>query len=172
MKIKSLLYLIVSILLIQCSSQSTTKATTKPAILEGPITKEKLIKNYDWFTSEYDSYKVDSNTIIKFDRVENWNPKTQIQIFMGTWCGDSQQQVPRMIKVLDSLDFKNYTIITLNNEKSSKKGYELGKNIIRVPTFIVYQNRAEINRIIETPVKTLESDLYQILNQNYTPHKF
>ena len=41
-------------------------------------------------------------------------------------------------------------------------------NIHRVPTFIIYKNGKEINRIVEEPVSTLEGDLKQILDGNYT----
>ena len=36
-------------------------------------------------------------------------------------------------------------------------------NIHHVPTFILYQNGIEVNRIIETPVESLEKDLIAII---------
>jgi uncharacterized protein (DUF1015 family) len=38
--------------------------------------------------------------------------------------------------------------------------------IEKVPTFIVYRNGEEIGRIIETPIKSMEEDLYEILKNN------
>jgi len=55
--------------------------------------------------------------------------------------------------------------------KQSPQRQEVGKGVFRVPTFIVYRNGVEINRINEYPVLSLEKDLLQILsNQPYTPN--
>ena len=89
----------------------------------------------------------------------------QILIFMGTWCGDSKREVPQFIKILESVDFpiKNLKIVALDKRKEKHKkspqGEEWGLNIRSVPTFIFYKNGREINRIIKTPVATLEEDI-------------
>jgi thiol-disulfide isomerase/thioredoxin len=84
---------------------------------------------------------------------------------MGTCCGDSKREVPRFIKILKPVDFpmENLKIVALDKRKEkykkSPQGEEWGLNIRRVPTFIFYKNGREINRIIETPVTTLEEDI-------------
>jgi len=50
-----------------------------------------------------------------------------------------------------------------DNYKRSPNGEEWGLNILRVPTIIFYKNGREINRIIETPNKSLEADMLKIL---------
>ena len=48
---------------------------------------------------------------------------------------------------------------------------EAGRNIVRVPTIIVEQKGAEIGRIIEFPVTSLEKDLLTILRkEKYQPN--
>ena len=96
---------------------------------------------------------------------------------MGTWCGDSKREVPRFIKILESVDYpmENLKIVAVDKRrdfyKKSPQGEEWGLNIRRVPTFIFYKNGREINRIIETPVTTLEVDIVSIvLQQEYTPN--
>ena len=65
----------------------------------------------------------------------------------------------------------NYEIIGLNRDKQSPQGYEKGMNIDYVPTFIIYQNGKEVNRIIESPVESIEKDLIAILQaKKYTPN--
>jgi tetratricopeptide (TPR) repeat protein len=100
-----------------------------------------------------------------------------IEIFLGTWCGDSKREVPRFLKVLDQLSFpeKNIRVIALGGLdslfKQSPGKEETGKGIFRVPVFIVYKNGVEINRINEYPVFSLEKDLSAILNnQPYVPN--
>jgi len=55
--------------------------------------------------------------------------------------------------------------------KQSPQHEEKGLGIFRVPTFIIYKNGVEVNRINEYPVNSLEKDLLIIIsNQTYTPN--
>lgn len=172
---KKLLALVSISIIISCNTNKKMNSSEKGNFLEGIITKQDLLKEpySNWFNRHYEKYKVNKILINELKDNPSFVHNTQIKILMGTWCEDSQEQVPHLIKILDYLNFKNYTIIGLNKVKKSEKGYENGLNIIRVPTFIVLQNRGELNRVIETPKKTLEQDLVDILvNKNYTPNSF
>ena len=116
----------------------------------------------DWYDAEYTGYEPDE-FIIK--QINNLNDSIYIQIFMGTWCGDSRREVPRFIKILDlsEFDHNKIQIINLNRKKESHTNEEKDKNIEFVPTFIINKNNNEIGRIIEFPIITLESDLFYIL---------
>ena len=92
-------------------------------------------------------------------------------------CGDSKREVPRFIKILESVNFpmENLKVVIVNKRrdfyKKSPQGEEWRLNIRRAPTFIFYKNGSEINRIIETPVSTLEGDIISIvLQQENTPN--
>jgi tetratricopeptide (TPR) repeat protein len=127
----------------------------------------------EWFDTTYQKYVVDNSTIgIIKPMLQN---KT-IEIFLGSWCGDSKREVPRMIKILEaaSFDTSNLRLIFVDNStktyKQSPQHEEAGKNIHHVPTIIIYDNGKEKNRIIESPVASLEKDMLAILGQkNYTP---
>lgn len=132
-------------------------------------------KSYQsWYSNNHKSYQVDHETIspIKLELA-----KHQILVFMGTWCGDSKREVPHFIKVLEAADFpmENLKIVALDRRKekykTSPNGEEWGLQIKRVPTFIFYKNGKEINRIIESPITTLEADIKAIVtNATYTPN--
>jgi thiol-disulfide isomerase/thioredoxin len=126
-----------------------------------------------WYVKNYDAYKTENILLPKIKTLAD--NTTKIQIFMGTWCGDSKREVPRMIKLLDKAGISNYEIIgTYDTDtlyKVSPQHEEKGLNIFRVPTFIVYKNGKELNRIIEFPKDNLEKDLVTILqNKPYTPN--
>ena len=96
---------------------------------------------------------------------------------MGTWCGDSRRELPRVLKMLDCCNFpmKNLTMVMVSNKdslyKKSPQHEEAGKNIVRVPTIIVEQKGIEVGRIIEFPKTSLEKDLLSILRkENYQPN--
>jgi thiol-disulfide isomerase/thioredoxin len=128
-----------------------------------------------WFTKGYNDFHPTASVVTSLKK--EVNKKHKFQLFFGSWCGDSKREVPRIIKLLDSIGISNdnIEIIGLNNGdstlKQSPNGEEKGKHIFRVPTLIVYQNNVEVNRIIEFPVLTLEHDLLAIVkNEKYNPN--
>ncbi|MGB3605893.1 MAG: thioredoxin family protein [Psychroserpens sp.] len=139
--------------------------------LLGKINKNGLItENYSaWFSKNYDDYTLDTNTI---NAIKSTLKNYTITIFMGTWCGDSKQEVPRFYKVLEACDFpeEQLTVIAVsraqNMYKQSPQHEEKGLNIHRVPTFIFYKNGKEVNRIVEHPVDSFEKDIEHIIITN------
>lgn len=120
----------------------------------------------EWFTANYTKYEVDQ-TILK-----GLNKKAKgvsVQLFMATWCRDSQREVPKFMKIMDEINVSEDNINITNlyldapNYKQSPERTEEGLNIHRVPTYIFYKDGKEIGRIIETPVNSLETDIAQIL---------
>lgn len=128
----------------------------------------------NWYQPGYDQYTPDSSTVQLLNGLLKGK---QIDIFLGTWCGDSRREVPRMMKILTQAGVQQQQIrlIFVSNEsnsyKQSPQHEEAGKNIKRVPTLIVYENEKEMGRIIEYPVVSLEKDLLSILRQEkYVPN--
>lgn len=153
-----------------------TKDRNGNDMLLGCCTREALSREpfAAWFNDNYFNYKVDTSVI---NQLKNFTDKKQFLIFLGTWCGDSKREVPRMLKVLDYSGIKpeQIKIVLVSNidslYKQSPNHEEKGLNILRVPTLIVYENNTEINRFIEYPVETMEKDLLKILNkQPYKPN--
>ncbi|WP_196886019.1 thioredoxin family protein [Aureivirga sp. CE67] len=139
--------------------------------LVGVTNKEKLTQPpYSvWFNRTFDRYKTEKETMKSLN--ENTSDIT-MEIFMGTWCSDSRREVPRFYKVLDEMnyDLTNAELIMVDYEKETYDNLQKDKNIIRVPTFIIYENGKEIGRIVETPQESLEEDLNKILQKEpYTP---
>lgn len=100
-----------------------------------------------------------------------------LQIFMGTWCGDSRREVPRLYAFLDYIHFpKNkISLVFVDNEDSAYKESpgkeEQGKYIFRVPTLIISKAGMELGRVIEYPQKNWIADIERIIKkQPYSPH--
>ena len=117
-----------------------------------------------WFDEEYQSYSVDIKTLEKI------KPEVlstiEIKVVMGTWCEDSQREVPRFYKILDKLDFntENLIIIGVNRLKLADETEVNKLNIELVPTIIFYVDGEEIGRIIESPEESLEKDMFKLLS--------
>lgn len=168
-----LLFILVAL----CYTYTLTAQAKKDRIIYGQITVDTLYKPEfeKWYSPGYNSYTVNASVIAAF--YPTLLKGITIDVFFGSWCGDSKRELPHFIKVLDEIKFdksKLRIIATGSGDslyKQSPNGEEKGKGIFRVPTFIVYKNGNEINRINEYPVLSLERDLLAILKEtNYTPN--
>ena len=133
---------------------------------DGEVDKDYLFnsKNTKWFPKNYDSYKSDIFlSENNFDNIDNFI----IELYMGITCHDSEREIPRLIKILDEINFPDnqLNIFLLKRDKTSDYEYEKGKNITNTPTIIFYKDSIEINRIVEFPIETLERDIYKIINE-------
>ena len=117
-----------------------------------------------WFNKNYAEFTVEKGN----DKWKKALKNTQVDIYLGTWCGDSQKWVPSFLKLWDELglDRKQLSFTALyDGEEKYKQGpneEEKGKKIHRVPTFIFNNNGEEYARIVETPRNDLKTDLAQI----------
>ncbi len=151
--------------------------TAKPTILYGTITQNDLMQApfNKWFDSIYNAYQPDTKITAT---IKKTNTKDiSMEIFLGTWCGDSKREVPRFMKLLHDASFpvSQVKLIGLGSSdslyKQGPKQEEKGKGIFRVPVFIVYRNGVEVGRINEFPVTSLEKDLQTILTGgDYSPN--
>jgi tetratricopeptide (TPR) repeat protein len=159
---------------LQFNAQSLNQEIAKKgeaAFLLGKINRSGLEgTNYvSWFTKNYEDYQPNSTLI---NSIASELKTYSITLFMGTWCGDSKKEVPRLYKVLDACDFpiKQLTIIAVsgatNLYKQCPQHEEIALNIHRVPTIIFHKNGKEVNRIIEHPIATFEEDIRRIITKN------
>ena len=111
-----------------------------------------------YFEEYYRDYDPESAFITGLESIRD---SISIVIVLGTWCHDSQEQVPRFFKVLDEMNFDRSQVqmicVDTSKEVPGQDVSELG--IVRVPTFIIYRGGEEAGRIVETPVQSLERDL-------------
>lgn len=128
----------------------------------------------NWFQARYNACKVDETLVSLFQKeLKGYH----IKLFLGTWCGDSKRESPKFIKILEAADFpmEQLEIVGLDyrkgHYKTSPTGEEKGLNVIKVPTIIFFKDGKEVNRIVESPLETLEEDIAQIVfRKNYVPN--
>jgi thiol-disulfide isomerase/thioredoxin len=172
---KSITLVIVCLLLTKLSAQPyNTEITSEgnQSVLLGKINKEGLSASpySDWFLKNYKTYTPNTAIIHQLkDELSSYS----ITAFLGTWCGDSQREVPHFYNILEAINFPldRLTLVAVSRDqdayKQSPGGEEEGLNIHRVPTFIFYKDGKEVNRIVESPVETLEADMVAILKGTY-----
>ncbi len=115
-----------------------------------------------WFNSEYENYSVDTSTMkLVAKDIQTIN----LTIAFGTWCSDSREQIPRLLKILEYLDFPLSKIKMLAVDRNKKAGeYDIDNlKIELVPTIVLYKDDVEFGRIVETPHMSLEEDLVDMI---------
>ena len=153
--------LVIPILLLLVSGCKLLKKSSEEYKI-GAISIREL-KKYDWFKMEYKKYRVSEKAV---DSLFGLNT-VKIIIAGGEWCSDTRLQLPRFIKILETIQFprEDLEIIFVNKEKQIPEVYKK-LQIKFVPTFIVIDKLGkELGRIVENPSKTLEYDLIKIVNQ-------
>jgi len=132
--------------------------------LTGPLSKEDILENVPEWQELVASYIPKPEIIEKLKSV---NKEIQVEIFMGCWCPDCRQHVSAYFKIMELADnpFISTSYIGIPREREARKELIQGKNIVRIPTFIIYFQNQEIGRIIETPAKSVEEDLIEIIEK-------
>lgn len=124
--------------------------------------------NYSWwFNSEYENYTPQEETVRK---IQKELKEVVITIILGTWCSDSRREIPRLLKILDAIDYdsRNINLICVDRNKRAID-IEIDKFEVKlVPTIIFLKGEHELGRIIESPNKKLEQDILEIILSNDT----
>src|SRR5438552_2902552 len=90
-------------------AQKTTYDTSRDGkngslVLKGNITFDDLLRetSFNWMQQGVAAYKPRKKEI-KILKAQL--PKFKVLVFMGTWCGDSQDLIPQLYKVLKEADY-------------------------------------------------------------------
>lgn len=133
--------------------------------LQGVISKEQLLRApyASWYTESDRAYSVDQNAMADLEALLDG---VSVKIIMGTWCHDSKREVPRFYKILSAVgaDQELAEMIAVDRNKKVSTGEIDGLGLTNTPTFIFYKDGVELNRIVETPVESLEKDMIRILS--------
>ena len=140
-------------------------------MLLGPINAAGLNQEpYSvWFEENSKAYEPD---IALIEQIKPLLKPCYIKVFMGSWCEDSQREVPALLKLLELADFdqSQLEIIAMTHDKDTPENYEADYAIEFIPTIMFFKDGAELNRIVEYTQETLEKDILKILKQQpYTP---
>ncbi len=155
------IFTIISLLVIGSCGIFKNKSTM---ILNGRATQETLTNNqYFWFTDEYNNYKVNQELI---NQLKPLKEDLKVLIVAGTWCGDTQRELPRFFKIANQIGIpaENIEMIMVNEKKQSAAFNISVIQVTNIPTFIFFKDGKEQGRIIEKPKTTIEEDLCNLLN--------
>ena len=124
------------------------------------ISKQALFLQHPNFQENFERYEV-------LDGAPKIPNDVSVLILFGTWCHDSQREVPRMLKILEAVGFPQADVkmVTLDFSKNDPLGLSVENDVKFTPTFIFFRQQNEFGRIVEKPATTLEEAIGQLLDQ-------
>ena len=100
-------------------------------------------------------------------------PGAEVDVFLGTWCGDSRVQITRLfmtIELAGGADALPFSVRFIGVDRAKHALDETtnidlteGRDIRFVPTVIVSRAGTEVGRIVEHPTRSIEEDLHDLL---------
>lgn len=122
---------------------------------------------FSWLPHGMDEYKADATAT---DYLQKTISGYKLLIFLGTWCEDSQNMIPKLFKILNDINiaWEDLEMVGMDRAKTTTTttGQQLAKqyNITLLPTIVVLNYKdEEIGRITETVSKSVEWDLVGII---------
>src|SRR5699024_1448250 len=124
--------------------------------------KLKLAPYNEWFVPIY------KETILDEERVAylaTLIEDVEILGFVGSWCSDTQIELPNLLKTLNHINFdqRKIKLVGVDIDYQAPDGSNIEWNIERVPTFIFIKDKQELGRFVEYPDESLLEDIIKIL---------
>lgn len=142
-------------------------------VLIGSIDRNNLQQppHAAWFDPMYQSYK--PNEVALKTIQNNINDHT-IRMYMGTWCADSQLEVPKFYKLLDLSDFNmdDLEVIAVREDKTLPNDRQKEDDVQYVPTIIFFKDGEEVGRFVEYAQDELENDIAKIVSGQEYKHSY
>jgi alkanesulfonate monooxygenase SsuD/methylene tetrahydromethanopterin reductase-like flavin-dependent oxidoreductase (luciferase family) len=154
--------LVVSLVIIGLTASILFPSIAAEEEIVGPLTRETLYEKYPDWQAVAAAYQPKPACV---DALRSFGREVRIEIYLGTWCSDSKAQVSAFFKVLEMADSPLFqTVCTgIPEDKAKRAPFYQGKDIVKLPTFLVYVAGQEVGRIVETPERSVEEDLVRIL---------
>ncbi len=116
---------------------------------KGIISRDVLIADSSFKWMNYARSFAPEKTAI--EALKKNKDSIQLLVFMGTWCEDSQDIIPKLFSLTDAAGFSQdrLTLIGVDRKKTTLSHLTEAMGIINVPTIMVMKNGKEVGRIVE-----------------------
>lgn len=142
--------------------QEASIANVSLPLFIGDVTSDRLLEAVPGYAEAMSQYAPDA-TVLEMMKMYV-KPNDRIEVYMGTWCDDSQREVPKLLRIVTDLATSHdvkipLTITAVDRGKQMPAKALAGKDLQRVATVIYYRGKRELGRIVEQPVSLMEDDL-------------
>ncbi|MFT4886701.1 MAG: thiol-disulfide isomerase/thioredoxin [Pseudohongiellaceae bacterium] len=128
----------------------------------GKISTEYLLSEYPEFAKEYETFQPNATQLQDIQALAG---KDVVALF-GTWCHDSEREVPRLLKLLKmgNVEVRQLTLYGVSRSKGDPEGFSEKYELKYTPTIVISDNKGEVARIIEKPKGSLAGDIASQIN--------
>ena len=157
---RSIFIFVLSLALLGC--QATPSHTEQDKELLGVVSPQELLQANSGFAQSYHSYQPSEDELTAVKLLEG----KSLTILFGTWCHDSEREVPRLLKILDMAQgqLTELRLIAVNHNKQEPSGIYQSLELRYTPTFVLFDGTKELGRVVERPQRSLTEDLAALLN--------
>ena len=159
---KTIHSILIGIVVLISISACGTKPDIEPEMSLGEISQSQLFVNNKVFADGFKSTQLSTEEI---KSINSWPETLRVAIYFGTWCHDSQREVPRFLKIASTNNHISTQLVALDHHKTDPHGLAQNKGIKYTATFIVSIGDKEIGRIIERPRESLVTDISNMLQK-------
>jgi hypothetical protein len=158
---KSLLLSLLVIVSVGCGSTEQPLAKSGP--FTGMISASQLITEYPQFRTAYEKYQPSSAEIAA---AKSLSGKSLVVLF-GTWCHDSEREVPRLLKLLDmsGVELQSLSLHGVNYNKQEPTNLHRQYDLKYSPTIVLLHGDKELGRVVEKPMLSLGEDLASFVTE-------
>ena len=137
---------------------ATVPARSAEEVLLGKVRPSALPSITESWGRDYDAYEPSAEDLRTLATLEG---KADLDVYFGSWCGDSKRELPHLVKILDRASLQGLRVRYFGLDRTKTKPARLARrgSIERVPTIVLSVAGQEIGRIVETPQTSLEHDL-------------
>ena len=146
---------VVSLLSFACTAYSDEKMHL------GEIKIEQLLTNYPSFQKQYQAFEVNH---AEKEELAKISANINVKVFFGSWCHDSQREVPRLAKLVEGNPNFSIKYYGLDFNKRDPDGLAESHGVKYTPTIIFYVDNQEIGKIIEKPDTSLYQEIRSIVS--------
>ncbi|HVF60422.1 MAG TPA: hypothetical protein VNJ70_11480 [Thermoanaerobaculia bacterium] len=143
---------------------ATTEAPPAEPVLTGEVTREQIEESMpDWVAEEV-AAQPDAAAARALAAVP---PGAEVTVYLGTWCGDSKRELPRLWRALDETGGAApvaFRYVAVGRDKKEPAALTEGAGLLYVPTFVVERDGREVGRIVEESPHGVERDLLALLD--------
>jgi thiol-disulfide isomerase/thioredoxin len=150
---KKIILSILTLITMNAVAQKTYQETVEPGgtkIMNGFLSKEVVMyePSFSWYAQNEKNYTPPAAAV---DALKTKGSKIQIICFGGTWCGDTQNILPKFYLLATAAGFmqNHITLIGVNRSKKTHGALAEAMGITNVPTFIVMKDGKEAGRVVE-----------------------
>lgn len=120
----------------------------------------------DWDSYAAEGYKLNKGRVSAIARLAKAK-KAAFLVFAGSWCKDSEAQVPIVMKLLGAAQVpaRGIEVYGVDANLKEPSGMAQKHEVTNTPTLIILSGQTELGRIVVRPASTWEDEIRDILSR-------